>query len=415
MKKNVCRTILLYSLMTLMIVSLVLFGNTGQEKEEPQVSPEVTAVYAAVQSDLVNSNTTFALDLYRALSQEEGNLFFSPYGISTALAMTYAGARGESETQMKETLHFALPQSVLHPAFRALIKEENNKSNNVQLSIANAVWGQMGHSFLPGFYDTLRNFYNSPLRLTDFADAPEEARMKINNWVSNATNGKIENLMVPGSITPATRLVLANAIYFKGTWRVQFDEEKTEFAPFHRLDESEVKVPMMSVKEHFRYTEVTGFQAIELPYTGDELVMDIILPNTGTFKEFEAALDIDRLKSILAQLSSKEVQLAMPRFELTSEFSLADTLAELGMPDAFQSGLADFSGIDGMRDLFIDCVIHKAYVSVNEEGTEAAGASGAGMTFSIPAMMTIDRPFIFLIRDSETGTILFIGRVMDPS
>ena len=418
MKKNVYRTILLYLLMALMIVSLALFGNTNQEKEVSQVSPEVGAVYAAVQSNLVNSNTTFALDLYRALRKEDGNLFFSPYSISTALAMTYAGTRGETETQMKETLCFTLPQSVLHPAFRALTKEETDKNSGAQLSIANALWGQIGYPFLSDFRDTLAESYDAPLRLTDFAGATEQARMDINDWVSEETGGKIEDLMVPGSITPATRLVLANAIYFKGTWKVRFDEACTTDLPFYRLDGSQVKVPMMNVKEHFRYMEETSYKAIELPYTGDELVMDIILPNTlpntGTFKEFEAGLDIERLDSILAQLRSKKVVLSMPKFDLTSEFSLADTLAALGMPDAFTE-LADFSGIDGMRDLFIGHVVHKAYVSVNEEGTEAAGASGAGMTFSVPAMMTIDRPFIFLIRDIETGTILFIGRVLDPS
>jgi len=417
MKKNVCRTILLYSLMALMIVSVVLFGNTGQEKEEPQVSPEVAAVYAAVQSDLVNSNTTFALDLYHALREEEGNLFLSPYSISTALAMTYAGARGKTEVQMKETLCFTLPQSVLHPAFRGLDTDLIQRASDiegVQLSIANALWGQIGHPFLSDFRDTLAEYYDAPLRLTDFANAPEESLIDINDWVSDATNKKIEDLMVRGTITPDTRLVLANAIYFKGTWKVQFDAKKTEFAPFHRLDNSQVKVPMMNVKEHFPYTEGMNYQAIELPYTGDALSMVIFLPREGMFEDFEAHLSIERLDAILAQLCSEKVQLRMPRFELTSEFSLGETLAQLGMPDAF-TGAADFSGMDGTRDLFIGHVAHKAYVSVNEEGTEAAAATGVSMTLSMPAMMTIDHPFIFLIRDIETGTILFIGRVMDPS
>ena len=416
MKKNVCRTILLYSSMALIIVSVVLLGNTGQEKEEPQVSPEVAAVYAAVQSNLVNSNTTFSLDLYRALRKENGNLFFSPYSISTALAMACVGARGETEVQMKGALHFTLPQGVLHPAFHGLdtdLMQRASDTEGVQLSIANALWGQIGYPFLSDFRDTLAESYDAPLRLINFADAPEEARMDINDWVSEKTEEKIEDLMMPGSITPDTRLVLANAIYFRGTWKVQFDVKKTELAPFYRLDGSQVKVPMMKVEEHFRYIEATDFQAIELPYKGDELVMDIILPN-GAFKKFEAGLDTERLGSILAQLRLKKVVLRMPRFELTSEFSLADTLAKLGMSDAFASA-ADFSGMDGTRDLFIGHVAHKAFVSVNEEGTEAAGATGVVQTYSVPAMMTIDHPFIFLIRDIETGTILFIGRVMDPT
>jgi serpin B len=255
--------------MTLMTVSIVLFGNTGQEKEEPQVSPEVTAVYAAVQFDLVNSNTTFALDLYRALRKEDGNLFFSPYSISTALAMTYAGACGETEVQIKETLCFTLPQGVLHPAFRGLDTDLTRRTSDiegVQLSIANALWGQIGYPFLLDFRDTLAESYDAPLRLTDFTDTPEEARMEINNWVSDATNDKIKNLMGPGTIAPDTRLVLANAIYFKGTWKVRFDEACTIDLPFYRLDGSQVEIPMMGMQEYFPYTNGTDFQAIELPY-----------------------------------------------------------------------------------------------------------------------------------------------------
>jgi len=403
MKKNVCWTILLYSLMALMIVSLALFGNTNQEKEVSQVSPEVGAVYAAVQADLVNSNTTFALDLYRALSRAEGNLFFSPYSVSTALAMTYAGAREETETQTKETLCFTLPQTVLHPAFHGLDTELMRRASDiegVQLSIANALWGQIGYPFLSDFRDTLAESYDAPLRLTDFVDAPEEARTQINDWVSDVTNGKIEDLMKPGSITPLTRLVLANAMYFKGTWKVQFDKACTTDLPFYRLDGSQVQVPVMGMQECFPYTNGTDFQAIELPYTGDALSMVIFLPREGMFENFEARLSIGQLDAILAQLCSES----------------ANTLAELGMQDAF-TGAADFSGMDGTRDLFIDYVVHKAYVSVNEEGTKAAGASGVGMTYSIPQyeVMLIDHPFIFLIRDIETGAILFMGRVMDPS
>jgi len=415
MKKNVCRTILLYSLTVLMAGSLVLLGETGQTNAEPQLGPEAAAVYAAVQSELVNSNTRFALDLYRTLCRGDGNAFFSPYSISLALAMTYAGARDNTAIEMAETLHFTLQQDRLHPAFNALGERLLGRDENINLTIANALWGQAGYPFLPDFLAVLDTGYDAGLRRADFIGAPEGARRDINDWVNDATEGKIEDLMKPGSVTPDTRLVLANAIYFKGTWKVQFDAKKTEFAPFYRLDGSQVKVPMMRMKERFPYTEGRDFQAIELPYTGDTLSMVICLPREGMFEDFEADLSVERLDAILAQLCSEKVQLAMPRFELTSEFSLGDTLAQLGMPDAFQLGAADFSGMDGTRDLFIGHIAHKAFISVNEEGTEAAAATGVSMTLSIPAMMTIDRPFVFLIRDIETGTILFIGRVMDPS
>ena len=375
-------------------------------------APEVNE---ASLKEVVAGNNAFAFDLYQALRTNECNLFFSPYSISLALAMTYAGARDNTAIEMAETLHFTLQQDCLHPALNALGEKLLGRDENINLTIANALWGQAGYPFLPDFLAVLDTGYDAGLRRADFIGAPEGARRDINDWVNDATEGKIKDLMGPGTITPDTRLVLANAIYFKGTWKVQFDAKKTEFAPFYRLDGSQVKVSMMRVKEHFPYTEGMNYQAIELPYTGDALSMVILLPREGMFEDFEANLSVERLDAILARLCSEKVQLRMPRFELTSEFSLGETLANLGMPDAFQSGIADFSGMDGTRDLFIGHVAHKAYVSVNEEGTEAAAATGVSMVLSIPSTMTIDRPFIFLIRDIETGTILFMGRVMDPS
>jgi len=375
-------------------------------------APEVNE---ASLKELVAGNNAFAFDLYRALKTNEDNLFFSPYSISLALAMTYAGARDNTAIEMAETLHFTLQQDRLHPALNALGEKLLGHDENISLTIANALWGQAGYPFLPDFLAVLDTGYDAGLRRADFIGAPEGARRDINDWVSDATEGKIEDLMGPGTITPDTRLVLANAIYFKGTWKAQFDAKKTEFAPFYRLDGSQVKVPMMRMKGHFPYTEGMNYQAIELPYTGDTLSMAILLPRAGMFEDFEANLSVERLDAILAQLCSEKVQLAMPRFELTSEFSLGETLANLGMPAAFKQGIADFSGMDGTRDLFIGHVAHKAFVSVNEEGTEAAAATGVSMVLSIPSMMTIDHPFVFLIRDSETGTILFIGRVLDPT
>jgi len=375
-------------------------------------APEVNE---ASLKELVAGNNAFAFDLYRALKTNEDNLFFSPYSISLALAMTYAGARDNTAIEMAETLHFTLQQDRLHPALNALGEKLLDRDENINLTIANALWGQAGYPFLSDFLAVLDTGYDAGLCRADFIGAPEEARRDINDWVNEETEGKIDDLMKPGTITPDTRLVLANAIYFKGTWELQFDPLETESAPFYRLDGSQVKVPMMRVKEHFPYTEGMDFQAIELPYTGDTLSMIILLPREGMFEEFEANLSIERLDAILAQLCSEKVQLWMPKFELTSEFSLGETLAQLGMSDAFQSGIADFSGMDGTRDLFIGHVAHKAYVSVNEEGTEAAAATGVSMTLSIPSMMTIDHPFIFLICDIETGALLFMGRVMDPT
>jgi serpin B len=413
------RAVVPYVLAALVVSSVVLLGTSEQGILEPQSGSEGSAVYAAVRCELVEANTRFALDLYHALSKADGNLFLSPYSVSAALAMTYAGARGETEHQMRDTLRFTLPQRVLHPAFHALDGDFTEKVHDVEgvrLSIANALWGQDGHPFLPSFLGLLEASYDAPMALTDFVAAAEQARTDINDWVRDETQGKIKDLMKPGSVTPDTRLVLANAIYFYGTWKLQFDEAQTTNEPFYRLDGSDVSVPTMKMQDLFAYAEEADYQAIELAYTGDALSMLILLPEEGAFREFEASLGVERLDEILAQMDSREVRLAMPRFELTSEFSLAGTLAGLGMPDAF-SGAADFSGMDGLRDLLIGHVAHKAFVSVNEEGTEAAAATGVSMVLSLPryARMTINRPFVFLIRDVETGTILFIGRVMDPS
>jgi len=389
-------------------------------------APEVNE---ASLKELVAGNNAFAFDLYQALRTNECNLFFSPYSISLALAMTYAGARSATEEQMAETLHFTtLEQDCLHPAFNTLALElasrsedpastketEEEKKDGFQLNIANALWGQSGYSFLPDFTSLLETRYNAGLHLADFVSAPEDARCDINDWVYRKTSEKIDNLLPPGSITPDTRLVLTNAIYFKAAWLSPFEKKATQSGPFHLLNDDQVTVPMMKQEHDFRYAEGDDYQAIELPYVGEQVSMIILLPDVDSFEKFERSLDAKELASIVEGLELETVDLTIPKFKLTSEFSLGGTLAELGMPDAF-TGTADFSGMDGTRDLFIGCVAHKAYVSVNEEGTEAAAATGVSMVLSIPAAMTIDHPFIFLIRDIETGTILFMGRVMDPS
>jgi len=412
------RAAILCTITVLVGCGLAVLADDAERASTSQLSSEASAVYDAVLSELAEGNARFALDLYHALTEAGStNLFFSPYSISAALAMTYAGARGETERQMRDALWFTLPQQVLHPAFHALDADLIGRIegiDGVRLSIANALWGQNAYPFLPEFLDRIETSYGAPIRRTEFAGDPEQARVDINEWVRGKTEGLISDLMAPGSITPETRLVLANAIHFLGTWKHPFDEELTQDAPFHRLDGSEVSVPMMVADASYRCTAGEGFLAVELPYAGDRLSMLILLPDEGMFGTFEAAFTAERLDAIVSQMYAQKVWLAMPRFELASEFSLAGVLADLGMPDAFSSG-ADFSGMDGTRDLFIDDVVHKAYVSVDEKGTEAVGATGVIMTLSLPQMVRVDRPFLFLIRDVETGTILFMGRVTDPS
>lgn len=408
-----------------------VLAQSVQSDKERVLSPHVDDAELA---ELVNGNQAFALDLYRFLKdgssgKASGNLFYSPYSISLALAMTYAGAHGETEREMAKTLHFTLPQDHLHPAFNRLDLElaqrgqgaEGKDEGGFRLHIVNAIWGQQGTQFLDDFLDTLAENYGAGLRLLDFRRNPETARVTINDWVSEQTEGKIEDLIPPGAIDTLTRLVLTNAIYFNAAWAESFDKDMTTDGPFYRLDGSQVTVPMMKQQTSFRYAEGEGYQAVELPYDGYGLSMVILLPAAEEFATFEEGLDAERLNTILQDLSRHEVVLTMPRFEMTSDFSLAQVLTAMGMPAAF-SDSADFSAMTGGRDLFIGDVIHKAFVSVDEEGTEAAAATAVIMEAMAampeperPIEVTVDHPFIFLIRDIQTGTILFLGRVVDPS
>jgi serpin B len=414
----------------LMVMVMVGLGACSQAaggdlviSEEPRdTAPEVSA---ADLDTLVEGNSAFAFNLYQQLKDEEGNLFYSPYSISLALAMTYAGARGETETQMADALDFFLAQDRLHPAFNALALELDSRGQGAQgkdgegfrLNIVNAIWGQKDYQFLANFLDVLAVNYGAGLRVLDFIGAPEESRVTINDWVADQTEGRIEDLIPPGLINSLTRLVLTNAIYFNAAWAYPFDEDITRDGDFYLLDGSQVKVPMMSQQEHLGYAEGDGYVAVELPYDGEELSMVILLPDSGQFEAFENSLGAEQVAAIIESLSYREVALTMPRFEFDSSFSLSQALSALGMPVAFTTG-ADFSGMTGNRDLYIADVVHKAFVSVDEAGTEAAAATAVVMELTaMPDVVevNVDRPFIFFIRDIETGTILFVGRTLNPS
>ncbi|MGD2178110.1 MAG: serpin family protein [Anaerolineae bacterium] len=406
-------------------------GEAVASEKERITSPDVPDVDL---STLAEGNSAFAFDLYRFLAeqQEDENLFYSPYSISLALAMTYAGARSETEEQMADTLHFTLPQDDLHPAFNALDQElaqrgegaegkdqaDRQHPKGLRLNIANAIWGQKDYTFLDAFLDVLAENYGAGLRVLDFANAPEESRVTINDWVSEQTEGKIENLIPKGLIGPVTRLVLTNAIYFNAAWANPFEEDATQDGPFTLLDGTQVTVPMMRQTESFGCAEGEGYQAVELPYDGREMSMVILLPDSDGFDAFDDSLDAERVQAVVANLEYGRVALTMPKFEFESGFSLKDALMEIGMSAAF-SAEADFSGMTGDRALSIADVVHKAFVSVDEEGTEAAAATAVVMVESAmpgqPVEVTIDHPFIFLIRDIETGAVLFVGRVVDPS
>lgn len=394
----------------------------AQSEKVRNTSPDVPS---ADLTQLVDGNNEFALNLYKSLKEKDGNLFYSPYSISLALAMTYAGARGETETQMADTLNFALPQDRLHPAFNDLdlilaSRGEGAKGKDgkgFRLHIVNAAWGQKDYAFLTAYLDTLAENYGSGMRILDYINFPEESRITINDWVTEQTEGKIEDLISEGAIDDLTRLVLTNAIYFNAAWKHPFDEENTIDGPFYTINGSEITVPMMNQTESYGYVDGNGYTAVELPYDGDELSVVILLPDTGEFQAFEDTLDAESFKSIIDKLNYREVNLTMPKFEFDSEFGLVDTLTDMGMPVAF-SGDADFSGMTGNRELAISDVIHKAFVSVDEAGTEAAAATAViiGLTSApeLPVEVTVDHPFIFLIRDIQTNSVLFLGRVLNP-
>jgi serpin B len=397
-------------------------GEVLKSDKERITSPDVNP---SEQALLVEGNSAFAFELYQALKGKEGNLFYSPHSISVALAMTYAGARNETAEQMADTLQFMLEQERLHPAFNWLDAELASRGEGAagkdeegfRLNIVNAIWGQKDYSFLSTFLDVLAENYGAGLRILDFITETEASRLAINQWVSDQTEGRIKDLIPQGSIDALTRLVLTNAIYFNAAWEYPFDEDMTADGLFYLLNGEQVTVPMMKQTESFGYTEGEGYQAVELLYDGNELSMVILLPEAGQFQAFEEGLQSQQVCDIISGLQPSPVALTMPKFEFDSEFSLKDTLAGMGMPIAF-SGAADFSGMTGTLDLHITAVLHKAFVSVDEAGTEATAATavivGESAMPGQPVEVTIDRPFIFLIRDIETGAILFVGRVMNP-
>ena len=400
----------------LIVVCAAILGMTPLS-----VTMSVEANGGSPTEVLMNGNTAFALDLYDELREDEGNLFFSPYSISTALAMTYAGARGNTEKQMAQVLHFTVPQDQLHPAFasmEAALKAIQEKGD-VELRVANALWPQKDYVFLKEFLELTKKYYGSAITPLDYKTAHEAARRTINSWVERKTNEKIKDLIPEGVLDALTRLVLTNAIYFKGNWATQFDKNRTEDAPFHLLSGQSVQTPLMHQKQTCGYAEFEGLQVLELPYVGDDLSTVVLLPReVDGLTELEDGLTMENLEKWTKQLREEKVSIFLPKFTMTSQFQLEKTLGSMGMPDAFSSN-ADFSGMDGTKNLFISAVIHKAFVAVDEEGTEAAAATGVVISLTAAPRPTpvfrADHPFVFVIRDNVSGSILFIGRVVDPT
>ena len=352
-----------------LIACLVLAGTAR--------AAETTHPAAADRAAIVDGNNAFAVDLYGQLRKQNGNLFFSPESISTALAMTYAGARGNTASEMAKTLHFILPPDRLHPAMGALLNDLNASHDGYQLRVADALWAQQGNSFLDDFLQLMKNDYGAGFNQVDFKDATEAARLTINKWIEEKTDDKIMNMLQPGVLSPQTRLVLTNAIYFKGTWQTQFDKAQTKDEDFHLSRANAIKAFLMHREGSFRYFNGGTFQVLELPYKSEELSMIIFLPNEVTgLTTLEQSLTASNTRLWLGELAAvPKVILTMPKFKMTQQFGLNGVLSAMGMPQAFEKDSADFSGMDGKRDFVMSAVIHKAYIDVSEEGTEAAAAT----------------------------------------
>jgi serpin B len=407
-------------------VALCISALSSQARPMPPETPgqrEQRAINQPVAA-AVEAGNRFAFDLYERLRNNDNNLFFSPASISLALSMAYAGASENTAAEMAKTLHFTMPKDQLNDEMRALLASWNatDKQQGYRLEVANRLWGQEGFKFLPDFLQVTRVDYGAELASLDFLQ-PEAARETINKWVEEHTQDKIKNLIATPDTVRGALLVLTNAAYFKGDWKSQFKRNLTKAENFHVTAEQQVKAPLMHQQHKFRYAAADDLQVLELPYGDGSLSMIVLLPqNTDGLKQLEVKLSTANLQKWTEGARSEDVIVFLPKFKTTAEFGLADTLKAMGMASAFDRSTGDFSGMTGRKDLFISAVIHKAFVDVNEEGTEAAAATGIIMArgFAIakprkPAVFRADHPFVFLIRDNRNGAILFLGRVIDPT
>lgn len=375
-------------------------------------------------SSIADSNNLFAFNLYSQLSkQEPGNLFFSPFSISTALAMTYAGARNETEKQMRDVLHFNVEQKGFHADYRNYLDAiEADTGKDLVLEIANSIWVENSCKIRPSFSEIVKDEYNSVSKNVDFARHTEETRQEINSWVENKTHDKIKKLLAKGMVKSSTKLVLVNTIYFKAKWESPFNAAATRKAIFHQSDSVNDSASFMNKAGYYKYYRDSILQALEIPYYNGKISMLILLPNkVNGISKVENAWDETYYSKIIRSLSdTSDIRLSVPKFKITLESILNIPLSEMGMPIAF-SGNADFSGIASGR-LSIGVVIHKAFIDVNEQGTEAAAATAVGIMLTStgpprtpPIPFIANHPFIFLIKDNATGSILFMGKITDPA
>jgi len=387
------------------------------EPDQPPQADDIASTQEGIQA-VVDANNQFSFELYSELNKNEnGNIFFSPYSISSALAMTYEGAKGKTADEMKSVFHFP-ENEILRPNFAAIYNEINKKDKSYKLNTGNALWVQKDYPFLDTYLATVEKYYGGKAANLDFIGETEKSRQTINSFIEEQTNNKIKDLIPAGVLGPLTRLVLTNAIYFKGNWEWEFDKSDTHEQDFKIAPENIVKVPMMYMKPDkatFNYAENDDLQILEMPYKDEEVSMLILLPKEDL--ESLGSLTTEKLNEWKNSMQEQKLSaIYFPKFKFETKYTLNENLIALGMPTAFAEA-ADFSGMTGQKDLFIDKVIHQAYVDVNEEGTEAAAATAVVMVLTAMPQEKIfraDRPFIFIIQEKQTGNILFMGEVVDP-
>jgi serpin B len=424
-------------LITLIGLVVLFSGCTGKQGGTPIPKPTETAIpavtetpiapattpeqIAAANASISNSIDNFTFKTYSLLSSESGNLFFSPFSISTALSMAAEGAGGRTMEEMRNVLELSNDSSANRKMFENLLDSLNARNAGYNLSIADAIWIEKTFSVRQEFSSALSTYYHALAQQADFANNPEGERTNINNWVAGKTNNRILDLILQGGLNSLTRLVIVDAIYFKGNWAQQFDKNDTHNAPFFISPSRNVNVPMMHISksENASYYSDNELQALEMDYQGDNLSMLILLPESNhSLSEFEAGLSSTEISDIRAKLVRQPVQIWLPRFSMTKSREMSDLLKELGMKSAFDPYSADFSGINTTEGLYISGVFHKAFINVNETGTEAAAATavvvGATAFAPLPEFRA-DHPFIFFVMDKPTGSILFMGRVADPT
>ena len=404
-------------MVTIVTATAVLFLFPYQPDQPPKTD-DSGSTQQGIQK-VVSANNQFAFDLYSELDKsEQGNVFYSPYSISAALAMTYEGAKGQTADEMKSVFHF--PESnILRPNFAAIYNKINKGNNAYELRTGNALWAQYDYQFLEDYTSRVEKYYGGKVANLDFKQETEKSRQTINSFIEEQTNDKIKDLIPAGVLSPMTRLVLTNAIYFKGTWEWEFDKSDTREQDFRITPTNAVKTPMMYMepdKAKFNYADIEDLQILELPYKGEKISMLILLP-TENLDSIENSLTAEKLTEYKAQMSETKLDsISFPKFEFDTKYFMKETLSAMGMPTAF--GNADFSGMDGTKNLLISQVIHQAFVKVDEKGTEAAAATAVVMKESMAMPRNVfraDHPFIFIIQEKETGNILFMGRVTDPT